>query len=177
MPLGPSPTCAALYLVTLPHVCLLQCSSSLTSSCAPCQLDQRPCMPPPPPPLTHRFTRRRAPHFTHPPTGSREFSLSWQFYGTSSGGGGTPAVHWGLDDATPAMSAATPGAKFGCYWLSGGDNGGAAVVVGGFLEGGTPAEFDALKTAVTRRVPATADDLEKQGIAWALTVAGTAAAL
>lgn len=82
---------------------------------------------------------------------SRVFTLSWQFYGDSTG----DVVHFG--DFL--------GNSFGAYWVNKGH------VVGSFLEGGTKEEYAAI-AKITRLKPAIEDlsDLETQGLGFALTL-------
>ncbi|XP_059294154.1 monodehydroascorbate reductase 4, peroxisomal [Lycium ferocissimum] len=82
---------------------------------------------------------------------SRVFTLSWQFYGDSTG----DVVHFG--DFL--------GNRFGAYWVNKGH------LVGSFLEGGTKEEYGAI-AKITRLKPAIEDltDLETQGLEFALTL-------
>ncbi|XP_060191525.1 monodehydroascorbate reductase 4, peroxisomal [Lycium barbarum] len=82
---------------------------------------------------------------------SRVFTLSWQFYGDSTG----DVVHFG--DFL--------GNRFGAYWVNKGH------LVGSFLEGGTKEEYRAI-AKITRLKPAIEDltDLETQGLEFALTL-------
>lgn len=77
---------------------------------------------------------------------SRVFSLSWQFYGLSTG----TAVHFGDQSE----------GKFGAFWV---DNG---RVVGAFLESGTAEEFAAIKKVALEQPEAPAD-LATEGLAFA----------
>lgn len=86
---------------------------------------------------------------------SREFNLSWQFWG-SQGGGKAEVVHFG-DFAA---------AKFGAYWVADGK------VVGVFLEGATPEEAVAAKKLAQDAPPvpqAPAPGLAEQGISFAMS--------
>eukprot|EP00877_Chromochloris_zofingiensis_P009363 jgi/Chrzof1/4680/Cz14g22170.t1 len=80
---------------------------------------------------------------------SREFNLSWQFYGVSEG----EAVHFGDQGA----------GKFGAYWVRDGQ------VVGAFLESGSNDDNAAIKAVAKLRPTAPSlDELKKQGIQFAL---------
>lgn len=98
---------------------------------------------------------------------SREFSLSWQFWGSTDDAAET--VVWGAADGAAAAAAAVPGgppAKFGAFWLQGGR------LVGAFLEGGSTEEAAALKALVTARAAApSVDELRAAGAGWALAAA------
>jgi monodehydroascorbate reductase (NADH) len=113
------------------------------------------CRPPGANPTPYDYT----PYFY-----SREFSLSWQFYGTSEGA--DAVITWG--DATPAAAAAAAGGgdqapKFGAYWVKGG------AVVGAFVEGAGGEEGTALKAVVRARAAApSAAVLGSEGVAWAV---------
>ncbi|KAL8138145.1 hypothetical protein V2J09_004146 [Rumex salicifolius] len=82
---------------------------------------------------------------------SRVFSLSWQFYGESTG----EVVHFG--DFS--------GKRFGAYWVNDGH------LVGSFLEGGTKDEYAAMSRA-TGMKPMVEDlaDLEKSGLGFVLEI-------
>jgi monodehydroascorbate reductase (NADH) len=95
---------------------------------------------------------------------SREFNLSWQFYGQSDGADNV--ITWGdLSPAAAAAAAAPEGQapKFGAYFVKDG------AVVGAFIEGASGDESAALK-AIVRARPAAPDAavLQSEGIAWAV---------
>lgn len=77
---------------------------------------------------------------------SRVFSLSWQFYGLSTG----EVVHFG-DHAS---------GKFGAFWVDGGR------VVGAFLESGSPEEFNSIKKVALEQ-PEAPTDLAAEGLSFA----------
>jgi monodehydroascorbate reductase (NADH) len=95
---------------------------------------------------------------------SREFNLSWQFFGTSDAP--DSIVAWGDMSAAAAAAAAAPGGKaprFGAYWVKGGR------VVGAFIEGPTAEETAALRAVVAATPPAPdAAELQSEGAGWAL---------
>jgi len=95
---------------------------------------------------------------------SREFNLSWQFYGQSDGA--DSVITWGdLSPAAAAVAAVPDGQppKFGAYWVKGG------AVVGAFIEGASAEESAALKAVVRARPAAPAVGvLGSQGIDWAM---------
>lgn len=99
---------------------------------------------------------------------SREFNLSWQFYGQLAADGKTiRIITWG--DMSPATAAAAAGpngqaAKFGAYWVADGQ------VIGAFIEGPEAEESAALKALAAAKpaAPADLDVLKQQGIGWAL---------
>lgn len=100
---------------------------------------------------------------------SREFNLSWQFYGQLSSDSAVDIITWG--DMSPAAAAAAaapngPAPKFGAYWVAGGN------VIGAFVEGPTADESAALK-AVAAAKPAAPEFavLKQQGVSWALGAA------
>jgi len=74
---------------------------------------------------------------------SRVFQFSWQFYGKNSGS----PVHFGN----------RANGKFGVFWVEDGK------IVGGFYEGGTPEDFSALKSIVSKQ-PDAPVDLEVVGL-------------
>ncbi|XP_010543453.1 PREDICTED: monodehydroascorbate reductase 2 [Tarenaya hassleriana] len=83
---------------------------------------------------------------------SREFDLSWQFYGDNVG----ETVLFGDNDPK------SPKPKFGTYWVKDGK------VVGVFLEGGTPDENKAIaKLARAQPVVDSLDVLSKEGLSFA----------
>lgn len=95
---------------------------------------------------------------------SREFNLSWQFYGQSDGA--DDVITFGDLSAAAAAAAAAPGGqapKFGAYFVKGG------AVVGAFVEGPSGEESAALK-AVVRARPAAPEAavLSAEGAAWAV---------
>eukprot|EP00878_Enallax_costatus_P032845 GHUV01036149.1.p1 GENE.GHUV01036149.1~~GHUV01036149.1.p1 ORF type:complete len:141 (-),score=53.23 GHUV01036149.1:208-630(-) len=99
---------------------------------------------------------------------SREFNLSWQFYGQLAADGATiQIITWGdMSPAAAAAAAAPDGrpAKFGAYWVANGR------VIGAFIEGPNAEESAALK-ALAAAMPAAPEDLavlKQQGIEWAL---------
>eukprot|EP00775_Hariotina_reticulata_P008423 gene8423-8606_t len=97
---------------------------------------------------------------------SREFNLSWQFYGQMDEA--DQVVTWGVMDATAAVAATeSGGAKFGAYWIKDGK------VVGAFMEGASAEESAALKAvALTLTIaPLDLSELQQQGIAWAIRTA------
>ncbi|KAK2973307.1 hypothetical protein RJ640_027950 [Escallonia rubra] len=82
---------------------------------------------------------------------SRVFTLSWQFYGDSAG----EVVHFGDFSGT----------TFGAYFVSKGH------LVGSFLEGGTREEYETIAKATRLKPPVEdLDELERQGLGFALTV-------
>jgi monodehydroascorbate reductase (NADH) len=95
---------------------------------------------------------------------SREFNLSWQFYGQSDGADNV--ITWGdLSPAAAAAAAAPEGQapKFGAYFVK------DKAVVGAFIEGSSGDESNALK-AVVRARPAAPDAavLKTEGVVWAV---------
>eukprot|EP00882_Tetradesmus_deserticola_P012891 GHRQ01013663.1.p1 GENE.GHRQ01013663.1~~GHRQ01013663.1.p1 ORF type:complete len:335 (+),score=159.41 GHRQ01013663.1:183-1187(+) len=107
-----------------------------------------------------------APYDYQPYFYSREFNLSWQFFGQAEGA--EQVVCWGTMDAAAAAASAAPGGpapKFGAYWIKGGS------VVGAFIEGAAAEESAALKavTAAATAAPADVAVLRAQGVAWALS--------
>lgn len=94
---------------------------------------------------------------------SREFALSWQFYGVTAGA--DQVVHWGDMSPTAATAAAACAAtpKFGAYWLRDGR------VVGAFMEGANGEESAALKSLGSSRPKAPpVEELVEQGVAFAM---------
>jgi monodehydroascorbate reductase (NADH) len=107
-----------------------------------------------------------APYDYQPFFYSREFNLSWQFYGQLEGA--QQVVTWGAMDAAAAAASAAPGGlspKFGAYWIRGGK------VVGAFIEGPSAEDSAALKAlaAAAPAAPADVTELKAQGVAWALS--------
>lgn len=84
---------------------------------------------------------------------SRIFNLSWQFYGQNKGS----VVQFGRPNE----------GSFGCFWID--DN----KVVGAFLESGSEQENHAIKTVAKLR-PEAPQDLEAQGIAFAMEIGAQA---
>uniref|UniRef100_A0A1D1ZS99 monodehydroascorbate reductase (NADH) n=1 Tax=Auxenochlorella protothecoides TaxID=3075 RepID=A0A1D1ZS99_AUXPR len=80
---------------------------------------------------------------------SREFDLSWQFYGQSQG----DPVHFGDQSS----------GKFGAYWIKDG------TVVGAFLESGSEEENAAIKKVIQTKAKAPSD-LQAQGLAFAASL-------
>eukprot|EP00879_Flechtneria_rotunda_P012381 GHRR01012929.1.p1 GENE.GHRR01012929.1~~GHRR01012929.1.p1 ORF type:complete len:306 (+),score=104.79 GHRR01012929.1:2353-3270(+) len=106
-----------------------------------------------------------APYDYQPYFYSREFNLSWQFYGQLD----SPdrVVTWGSLDEDAAKASAAPNGpapKFGAYWIRGGR------IIGAFVEGPTGDESHALKVLVKAAPAAPADlnELKTDGIDWAL---------
>ncbi|KAG2686529.1 hypothetical protein I3760_09G009800 [Carya illinoinensis] len=86
---------------------------------------------------------------------SREFDLSWQFYGDNVG----DTVLFG--DNNPA----SPKPKFGTYWIKNGK------IFGAFLEGGSPEENKALaKVARVQPTVESLDLLAKEGLSFATKI-------
>ena len=79
---------------------------------------------------------------------SRVFNLSWQFYGLALGS----VVHYGDQSS----------GKFGAFWVNDGK------VVGGFLEGGSAEENNAIKKVAVEQPTAPAD-LATQGLDFAVS--------
>lgn len=105
-----------------------------------------------------------APYDYQPYFYSREFNLSWQFFGQMEAA--EQVVSWGVLDAAAAAASAAPGGpspKFGAYWIKGGK------VIGAFIEGAAAEESAALKavTAAAAAAPADVAELKAQGAAWA----------
>lgn len=80
---------------------------------------------------------------------SRVFNLSWQFYGVNKG----TAVPFGKQSD----------GSFGCYWVDDGK------VVGAFIESGSDEQNHGIK-AVAKIRPDVPEDLEAQGISFALRI-------
>lgn len=96
---------------------------------------------------------------------SREFNLSWQFFGLAEPT--DKVVTYGdLSPAAAAAAAAPDGQapKFGAYWVRDG------AVVGAFIEGPTADESAALKKLVRAKPAADEAVLKAEGISWALVV-------
>lgn len=142
------------------------------TACVPCMMTpstRTPCTTPSPA-LMHwqlppSFTGKSpSPYDYTPYFYSREFNLSWQFYGQSEGA--DAVITWG--DASPAAAAAAAapdGAapKFGAYFVKGG------AVIGAFVEGPSGEQGAALKAVVQAKPAAPAAGvLQSEGIAWAL---------